>query len=53
MKWLVSDQDEVLPKELRRILGPHITILVETGLVGFSILLTAAVARLYVPLPPQ
>jgi hypothetical protein len=53
MKWLVSDQDEVLPKEVRRFLGPRVAILLETTLVGFAILLTAAVARLNLPLPPQ
>jgi hypothetical protein len=53
MKWLVSDCDEVLPTEVRRVLGPQASTLVETVLVGFAIFFTAAVARLNLILPPQ
>jgi hypothetical protein len=51
--WLIADSDEILPGRVRRSLGPHVAILVETVLFGFAILLTAAVARFYLPLPPQ
>jgi hypothetical protein len=52
-RWLVTDDDKLLPEGLRRLLGPRITALVEAVLVGFAILLTAALFRLNVPLSPQ